>query len=116
MADATPPWCLGGLHWNWIVFAQRLGASPWPTTPGGTPTRAIYVAALGGRCRPWTLCRWQINNGRWEIPDVEPPTCRRGLRFCFCDDPDCRRSLAIAMACAVDDPTQLRPRVADAPA
>jgi hypothetical protein len=108
VADATSPWCLGGLHWNWIVFARRLGTSPWPTTPGGTPTRAIYVAALGGRCRRWPWLMGRIMYPR----DI----CRRGLRFCFCDDPDCRRSLAIAMACAVDDPTQLRPRVADAPA
>lgn len=96
-------WCLGGLHWNWIVFARRLGTSPWPTTPGGTPTRAIYAYALGGRCRPWNLYRWQIHNGRWEIPDVEPPPCRRGLMLCH-EHEDCRRSLALGLACAEGRP------------
>lgn len=86
MADATPPWCLGGLHWNWIVLARRLGTSPWPKTAGGTETRAIHVAALGGRCRPrpWGLRK---------------PPCRRGLVLCH-EHEDCRRSLALGVACA----------------
>lgn len=107
MADATQT-CPRGPSQPWDPPTRARHSVPpdsvdecsWPTAPCGTPTRAIYAAALGGRCRPWTLYRWQINNGRWEIPDVALPPCRRGLRFCFCDDPDCRRSLAIAMACA----------------
>lgn len=87
MADATSTWCLGGLHWNWIVFARRLGTSPWPTAPCGTPTRAIYAAALGGRCRPW------LGRVRWLR------VCRRGLPLCH-EHEDCRRSLSLGVACA----------------
>jgi len=79
------------------MLQWRVGYCSWPTTPNGTETRAIRVAAAsGGRCRPW------IGLGdRWH-------RARRGLRFCACDDPDCRRSLAISLACAAA-PNQAAP-------
>lgn len=84
---SSPAWC-----WEFTrpdqpwLLDWRVGTCPWPTTPNGTETRAIYVAASGGRCRPW------IGLGtRWH-------RARRGLAICHEHD-DCRRSLALGVAC-----------------
>lgn len=83
------------MQWEQLVAWSRLCRRG----PRDSPSRYSVPRAMLGACEIGDYWAPHADSRRWP-----PGVCRRGLAVCHVH-PDCRASLALALACALDGTT-----------